>query len=53
MVVVVVVETPGRLQTASLQTLSNGLCETTAIDIYLISPQPSTVSTTSRLAIIL
>lgn len=40
-----VVETLGRLQTASLQTLTNGLCETTAIDIYLISPHPSTVST--------
>lgn len=54
---VVVVQTPGLLcadfQTASLQTLTNGLCETTAIDIYLISPRPSTVSTMSRLAIIL
>lgn len=52
-----VVQTPGLLcadvQTASLQTLTNGLCETTAIDIYLISPRPSTVSTMSRLAIIL
>lgn len=38
---------------SELQTLTNGLCETTAIDIYLISPGPSTVSTTSRLAIIL
>lgn len=51
-VVVVEVETLGQLQTASLQTLTNGLCETTAIDIYLISPHPSTV-TTLRLAIIL
>lgn len=31
-------------QTWSSQTLTNGLCETTAIDIYLISPHPSTVS---------
>lgn len=38
---------------SELQTLTNGLCETTAIDIHLISPRPSTVSTTSRLAIIL
>lgn len=48
-----VVETPGQLQTASLQTLTNGLCETTAIDIYLTSPHPSTVSTTAGRAIIL
>lgn len=50
-------KSPGLLyadaQTASLQTLTNGLCETTAIDIYLISPCPNTVSTMSRLAIIL
>lgn len=38
---------------SKLQTLTNELCETTAIDIYLISPHPTTVSTTSRLAIIL
>lgn len=48
----VVVQTPGLLcadvQTASLQTETNGLCETTAIDINLISPRPSTVSTMSR-----
>lgn len=50
---VVVVQTPGLLQTASLQTLTNGLCETTAIDIYLISPQPGAVPTTPKLAIIL
>lgn len=45
---VVVVQTPGLLcadaRTASSQTLTNGLCETTAIDIYLISPRRSTVS---------
>lgn len=45
---VVVVQTPGLLcadaRTASSQTLSNGLCETTAINIYLISPHRSTVS---------
>lgn len=50
---VVVVQTPRLLQTANWQTLTNGLCETTAIDIYLISPHPSIVSTTSSLAIIL
>ena len=38
---------------SKLQTLTNELCETTAIDIYLISPHPTTVSTMSRLAIIL
>lgn len=38
---------------SELPTLTNGLCETTAIDIYPISPGPSTVSTTSGLAIIL
>lgn len=36
------------VQTASLQTVTNGLCETTAIDINLISPRPSIVSTMSR-----
>lgn len=40
-------------QAARLQTLTDGLCETTAIDIYLISPHPSTVSTMSRLAVVL
>lgn len=54
---VVVVRTPGLLctgvQTPSLQTLTNGLCETTAIDIYLISPRPSAVSTMWRLTITL
>lgn len=30
---------------SELQTLTNELCETTAIDIYLISPHPATVST--------
>ena len=54
---VVVVRTPGLrctgVQTLSLQTLTNGLCETTAIDIYLISPRPSAVSTMWRLTITL
>lgn len=38
------------VHTASLQTLTNGLCETTAIDIELIFPRLSTVSTTAKLA---
>lgn len=41
------------VHTARLQTLTNGLCETTAIDTELISPRLSTVSTTARLATIL
>lgn len=54
---VVAVRNPGaalrRCSDSELQTLTNGLCETTAIDIYLISPRLSSVSTMSRPAIIL
>lgn len=37
---------------SQLETVTNGLCETTSIDIYPISPYTSTVFTMSRLAFI-